>query len=531
MKKYLITALAILSLVQCKKKDAPKPWYPSGTPNISDVQLTDFCDGIITITGVNFDSVPKGVSVALDSLPLQLLSATQTKLVVRVPATVFSGSIYVTSEHLSLYWPATLTKGPTVIDSVSPIVAGTGTMITLSGHFFNPNAAADTVYFNHIPATVLSASATQIVARVPAGATTGQVAVQSNCQSAVAKTNFTLSNKGTVYVGSHDGNFYAIDVASGGPKWLTPLPGGGTSPAFANGVLYMAGGDGNDSNLYALDANTGAKLWSFKAASPWQGTPAVYQGVVYLGTSVDNTFHAVDATTGQQKWSYKSSQPGDGWGVPSVYNGSVYASCLVSSTYSLDLSTGALNWSRGSLSPGSPVAVGGLVYVSGYDSSGEMGVLYALNAADGSIAWTNPIYQLNGSPTVSNGVVYVGSYEHFYAFNAATGAQIWSVPQGSLYTAPQIVDNTIYFASTGVVVSLNTANGQQNWYNSLVQNTFYQGGLVVAHGVIYVGGNDGGVYALDAGTGKVIWTCWTHAGVESTPCVVDSAGAVFQAQQ
>src|SRR5208282_713818 len=38
-----------------------------------------------------------------------------------------------------------------------------------------------------------------------------------------------------------------------------------SSPAVANGVVYVGS---NDGNVYALNASTGAKLWSYNARSP-----------------------------------------------------------------------------------------------------------------------------------------------------------------------------------------------------------------------------------------------------------------------
>ena len=37
-----------------------------------------------------------------------------------------------------------------------------------------------------------------------------------------------------------------------------------SSPAVANGVVYIGSGDGN---VYALNASTGAKLWSYATGS------------------------------------------------------------------------------------------------------------------------------------------------------------------------------------------------------------------------------------------------------------------------
>ena len=57
-----------------------------------------------------------------------------------------------------------------------------------------------------------------------------------------------------------------------------------SSPAVANGVVYVAAGDPLDRtyDLYALNASTGAGLWSFQTTNSF-GSPAVANGVVYIG--------------------------------------------------------------------------------------------------------------------------------------------------------------------------------------------------------------------------------------------------------
>jgi outer membrane protein assembly factor BamB len=42
-----------------------------------------------------------------------------------------------------------------------------------------------------------------------------------------------------VYVGSDDGNVYALDAASGTKKWAYPIGGMDSSPAVADGVVYV----------------------------------------------------------------------------------------------------------------------------------------------------------------------------------------------------------------------------------------------------------------------------------------------------
>ena len=55
-----------------------------------------------------------------------------------------------------------------------------------------------------------------------------------------------------------------------------------SSPAVANGVVYI-GSDIN--NVYALNAATGAKLWSYRTSGVVFSSPAVVNGVVYVGSA------------------------------------------------------------------------------------------------------------------------------------------------------------------------------------------------------------------------------------------------------
>jgi len=53
-----------------------------------------------------------------------------------------------------------------------------------------------------------------------------------------------------------------------------------SSPAVANGVVYV----GSGSNVYALNASTGALLWTYTTASGVSSSPAVANGAVYVGS-------------------------------------------------------------------------------------------------------------------------------------------------------------------------------------------------------------------------------------------------------
>jgi len=66
-----------------------------------------------------------------------------------------------------------------------------------------------------------------------------------------------------------------------------------SSPAVANGVVYVGS---TDNNIYALNAGTGALLWKYTTGAV-QSSPAVANGVVYVA-SEDYNVYALNASTG-----------------------------------------------------------------------------------------------------------------------------------------------------------------------------------------------------------------------------------------
>jgi outer membrane protein assembly factor BamB len=84
------------------------------------------------------------------------------------------------------------------------------------------------------------------------------------------------------------------NVGSLNLKWSYTTGGAVSSSAVAHGVVYIGSGDGN---VYALNASTGAKLWSYTTGNIVSSSPAVAHGVVYVG-SHDGHVYALNASTG-----------------------------------------------------------------------------------------------------------------------------------------------------------------------------------------------------------------------------------------
>jgi outer membrane protein assembly factor BamB len=294
-----------------------------------------------------------------------------------------------------------------------------------------------------------------------------------------------------------------------------------SSPAVANGVAYVGSLDGN---LYALNAITGALLWSYvTGAEVAESSPAVANGVVYVG-SYDNNVYALNATTGAKLWSFAT-----GFWVtssPAVANGVVYIGSLDHTVYALNASTGAKLWSfaTGAAIESSPAVANGVVYVGSFDHN-----VYALNASTGAKLWSfatdsdNPV---PSSPAVANGVVYVGSTDYnVYALNANTGKELWSFATGGVvWSSPAVANGVVYIGSMdGNVYALNAGTGAKLW--SYATGGRADSSPAVANGMVYFGSDDGNVYALNSSTGALLWSYQTGAYVFSSPAVAN--GVVY----
>jgi outer membrane protein assembly factor BamB len=91
---------------------------------------------------------------------------------------------------------------------------------------------------------------------------------------------------GAVYVGSADHSMYAFTTGSGKLLWSTPTPYPiRQSPAVANGIIYVGAGP----NLYTFDASTGAVLWTGTTGGEVRSV-AVANGFAYVASD-DGALH------------------------------------------------------------------------------------------------------------------------------------------------------------------------------------------------------------------------------------------------
>lgn len=293
-----------------------------------------------------------------------------------------------------------------------------------------------------------------------------------------------------------------------------------SSPAVSNGIVYFGS---YDSNVYAVNGSTGAKLWTYTTGNRVYSSPAVVNGVVYVASS-DSNVYALDANTGAKLWSYTAD---DVYLVSAltVVSGVVYVGA--DHMYALDASTGTLLWSfdTSGYLDSAPVVANGSMYFGSWDHN-----VYALNAKTGALLWTFATgNSVEMSPSIAYGVVYIGSDDcYLYGLNASTGVKLWSYKDPGCSSesyfndaSPAVANGVVYFlTAVGNVFALNSSTGAVLWRYTV---DGADSAPALANGVLYIGAET--LYALNASTGAVLWSDFLDTLIDSSPVVAD--GVVY----
>ena len=356
-------------------------------------------------------------------------------------------------------------------------------------------------------------------------------------------TQPVVSN-GLVYWGSFDGFERASSQTTGSLMWQTNL--GTTSPpactdpssagivstptittdvpvGTATSVLYIAGGN---STVYALNAATGAVLWSYSVGNNpntflWS-SPIVFGNSVYVDVSsfgdcplVQGEVLQLNRVTGALQNTFdivpNGCTGGGAWGSPT-----------------LDAAAGTIYFATGN--PGS------------CGSTETMApALIEVRASDLSLVgfWAVPVAQqgddsdFGSTPTLFNGVIggqseplvgVINKNGVFYALqrDALSAGPVWSTriatgggdpPRGSGDVAPAAWDGTNLYVGgdntstcTGTVNALNPSTGAFVWQHCFTDGGFVIGAVTVTSGGVVSVGEGSNIALVSAATGASVFT-------------------------
>lgn len=356
---------------------------------------------------------------------------------------------------------------------------------------------------------------------------------------------------GTVYVGSWDDYFYAVNLESGALRWkvrlhsqdgITPYPGEQPRDFSSDGGLvtssawYQPAGNGRPAlvifgggyTLYALDAATGELYWDHaypgRPGPPEPNTdgtrifssPVVSGGKVFFGVDEDGESHsagyivAASLRTGDPIWEFQTDASPSG--------------------HVLDDTCGSV-WSSGTVLPDLGLVVFGTADCDFEGEARYADSVLALRMANGSLAWRfHPLghapacdddFGASANATLSHGrTVFLGEGSKdgtYYSLSPATGRRVWStnvVFGGSSggFVATTAIAGTRIYGATGI----GDYNPTQNGGNHLCDPADRRDTQT----------QDPSVHALNAATGSLLWQ---HDGAASFSPTTVAAGMTFNA--
>ncbi len=256
-------------------------------------------------------------------------------------------------------------------------------------------------------------------------------------------TSFLSAGWGDTRIPRH--RFYAMDKRTGETVWISTPGVAPLDTTYSVPVVGVVNGrrllfDGNaDGFIYALEVNTGKKVWGFPLSKRGINASVVEKdGIVYAAHSEDNVdgstllgrIVALDSSQidekGQPKqlWSVEGFTAG--YASPSIANGILYHVDNSANLAGFDIKTGDELWryNLGIAQRGSPVVADGKIYVM--DVDGHFHILQdngrkepeeldleTFKNPDGSAA------QTNASPAVANGRIFFMTVNNTYAIGPA----------------------------------------------------------------------------------------------------------------
>ena len=282
-----------------------------------------------------------------------------------------------------------------------------------------------------------------------------------------------------------------------------------SKPAIFNHQLFFTSDDGY---LYALNRWSGTELWRVSINdddvvrnlpanhAPWdfdytKSSPVVFNGSVFVGSG-DGQLYSINASTGSINWQFKTD--GIIRSTPAVKDQQVVFGSWDGSVYAVDIKSGQLSWqfkTEGAV-VSSPLVMGDKVIIGSRDT-----LVYALDIQSGTQVWQ---LALPGGSWVESSAVADENGEAFFLgssdanlllkVNALSGDILWDFStKGWSWGKPIVKDGTVYIGAVG--------HDEPGWYETR-----------------------SGFYAVDAATGLNSWqyqpekiSGFVHGGVYGTP--------------
>jgi outer membrane protein assembly factor BamB len=223
---------------------------------------------------------------------------------------------------------------------------------------------------------------------------------------------------------------------------------------------------------------------------------------------------------------------------PAVNNGRLYVADKYGRVRAIRGIDGKVLWTRSTTGRnfGPPTDVTGPVYGEGglYFSLFN-GQVVSLDPRNGDLRWKTQIRsRLESSPILVKGRLYLGTDKgEIVALDPHSGKKLRTVKvsDAPVRTSLAFDDGLLYAADyQGNVLALHASDLRPAWRTNTTQvGPGGRGGFYSSPGIgfgrVFIGRDDGTIWALDADTGRYEWSYDTHHFVYGSPAVADVSGS------
>ncbi len=313
-----------------------------------------------------------------------------------------------------------------------------------------------------------------------------------------------------------------------------------TSPLIYKGNVYVASVDENGTDrcaVFALDGESGKMLWKCPTEYSVRNTITIAGGKVFA-QDIAGKLYQIDAVTG--KLVKKENLPIPGLPVldeglvsegDTVYAGSGQGLCAI------DARTGNRLWINKGWGRGEGTTATWSVGANNLIANAEWRYVYANDKRTGVLQWKQESEGLrfhSSSPSVHGSLLYTLSDHSFFILDEKTGRIVVRKPLESnvnVTSTPLLTEQEIILGTADGIMALDNHTLDVKWVfrtkPALVQTVPYthypvrsvETTPILCGDKVFMGASDGGFYALEVHTGKVVWQHQTGAPVFSTAAV------------
>ncbi|HAW50208.1 TPA: hypothetical protein DCX16_04595 [bacterium] len=276
-----------------------------------------------------------------------------------------------------------------------------------------------------------------------------------------------------------------------------------------------------------IDARKLGLLWKKNIEGEICGQPIVDKEIVYVGVKGIGLF-AYSGTTGSSLWEDDCYQA-NVYSMPAIAGDLIFFGNSYGWLYCIDKDKEFV-WSLylGDR-PSSPAIYSGILVISSKNS------LFGISAYSSEVLWsyTDVSGNIYSHPCVSNDIVYIATDRGMvYSIDIFTGRLLASYKvKGDIHSSI-VVDNGIaYFATrNGWVYGIEFKEGTSTETLSLNINSTIDGDIAIYNTTIYVGADNGRLYAITLGTPTTIkWEFPTGERIKTQPAICKDC--IFLASQ